>query len=411
MQAWHVPRRRARAGAGARAPTWIAPHGRALGPLHGMPVGHQGHHRHRRHADRERHRAARRAPAAARRRRGRAAARGRRGDPRQDGDHRAARPIAPARRATRTIRRARRAARRRARRRRWRRAWCRWRSARRPMARSIRPAAFCGVYGFKPSHGLIPRTGHPAHCRARSTRRCLRALPRRRRADRRAADRLRRGRPRHPARARRIPLDAVLHRSRRSTPRVAFVKTPSGTAPTTRPREALRRADRSARRRVRRRRLCPIAMADAWAWHKTIMEAEMARQPRPRMGAGARSAVGRRCASRSSAAAKCARSTTRRRLARMPRLRDELDALFAGFDAILTPAAAGTAPPGSTDRRPRVLHAVDPCAACPRQPAAAERRRTACRSACNWSAHAAATLGCYAPRAGWSHRPSLPESR
>src|SRR5258706_9290758 len=23
----------------------------------------------------------------------------------------------------------------------------------------IRPAAFCGVYGFKPTHGLIPRTG------------------------------------------------------------------------------------------------------------------------------------------------------------------------------------------------------------------------------------------------------------
>src|SRR3954453_6238703 len=23
----------------------------------------------------------------------------------------------------------------------------------------IRPAAFCGVYGFKPTHGLIPRSG------------------------------------------------------------------------------------------------------------------------------------------------------------------------------------------------------------------------------------------------------------
>src|SRR5437879_11593911 len=24
---------------------------------------------------------------------------------------------------------------------------------------TIRPAAFCGVYGFKPTHGLIPRSG------------------------------------------------------------------------------------------------------------------------------------------------------------------------------------------------------------------------------------------------------------
>src|ERR1700704_4878366 len=24
---------------------------------------------------------------------------------------------------------------------------------------TIRPAAFCGVYGFKPTHGLVPRTG------------------------------------------------------------------------------------------------------------------------------------------------------------------------------------------------------------------------------------------------------------
>ena len=63
----------------------------AAGAAARHPGRRQGHHRHPRHADRERHRAARRAPADPGRRGGRAAARRRRGDPRQDRDHRARR--------------------------------------------------------------------------------------------------------------------------------------------------------------------------------------------------------------------------------------------------------------------------------------------------------------------------------
>ena len=56
-------------------------------------------------------------------------------------------------------RRARRAARRAARPRRSRRTWCRARIGAQTNGSVIRPAAFCGVVGFKPTHGLIPRTG------------------------------------------------------------------------------------------------------------------------------------------------------------------------------------------------------------------------------------------------------------
>ncbi len=92
-------------------------------------------------------------------------------------------------------------------------------------------------------------------------------------------------------------------------------------------------------------------MADAWAWHKTIMEAEMAagldrewEQGRDRLSASLREQLGRGREVRA--------LDYQKALARVPRLRDELDALFAGFDAVLTPATAGTAPPMATTGDP-----------------------------------------------------------
>ena len=64
--------------------------------------------------------------------------------------------------ATRTTRRGRRAAPPPARAPPWRTACCRWPSARRPVAALIRPASFNGVYGMKPTHGVVNSEGASA---------------------------------------------------------------------------------------------------------------------------------------------------------------------------------------------------------------------------------------------------------
>ena len=83
-----LPRPRARAGAGAGPPT-SAPRGQGCRPAARRADRHQGHHRHRRHADRERLARFQGPPAQRGCRLRRGAARGGRRHPRQDRDHRA----------------------------------------------------------------------------------------------------------------------------------------------------------------------------------------------------------------------------------------------------------------------------------------------------------------------------------
>ena len=120
---------------------------------------HQGHFRHRRLADRLWLADLCRPPPARRRRDGRAGAPRRRHRPRQDRHAPNSPRLQPAGRATRATSRIRRAARPRARPPRSPPAWCRSRLGSQTGGSVIRPAAYCGVAGYKPSFRLLPTVG------------------------------------------------------------------------------------------------------------------------------------------------------------------------------------------------------------------------------------------------------------
>ena len=158
------------------------------------------------------------------------------------------------------------------RRRRWRPAWCRWRSARSPMRRSSgRRRSAASTASSRRTADLAPRCAQAvALARLRGP---VRALARRHRAGRRAAHRLRRKRPRHAA--------AGAHSVRADAGRRAAADAACG----------LREDAAGARRRSTREAFgelvaalgasceeypLPETLAEAWDWHRTIMEAEMA---------------------------------------------------------------------------------------------------------------------------------------
>lgn len=193
----------------------------------------------------------------------------------------------------------------------------------------IRPAAFCGVYGYKPTAGLISRAGvlcqSPALDQigvfARSVDDAallavqLMAQP----VDFTAAD------------------SAV-------PPRLAFVRTPRWADTTDDTRAAYDRLIDHLGDSVAEEAM-PAAAASAWDWHRIVMETEIAanfsaewRDGRDRLSASLRGQIGRGLAT--------AAVDYQRALAQIPRVDALFADLYAKYDAILTPSAAGTAPRG-----------------------------------------------------------------
>ncbi|MDW8469263.1 MAG: amidase [Burkholderiales bacterium] len=208
----------------------------------------------------------------------------------------------------------------------------------------IRPAAFCGVYGFKPTHGLIPRTGILALSRTLDHvgifARTLEDIAL-------VAEELvgwDEGDPDTRPRAR-VPFRAVLAEEPPLAPMFAFVKTPhwARAAPDTREAFAELAAELDAQ--CEEVELFPSA-ADAWDWHRTIMEAEMAhnlerewRTGRDKLSETLRAALERGREVRA--------VHYQRALAMIRPVIESFDELFMQrYDAILTPAAPGTAPEG-----------------------------------------------------------------
>ena len=193
----------------------------------------------------------------------------------------------------------------------------------------IRPAAFCGVVGFKPSYGLIPRDGilelSPSLDSVGVFARSLDDIAL-------IAEALAG-----------LPFTATLNSELPSAPRLAFVKTPVWERCDESTREAFTTLGRALGTQCEEVAL-PGLTIEAWAWHKTIMEAEMAAQldhewttGRDRLSPSLREQLARGREIRA--------FDYQQALAQVPHLHDALAALFTHFDAILTPATRGTAPP------------------------------------------------------------------
>jgi Asp-tRNA(Asn)/Glu-tRNA(Gln) amidotransferase A subunit family amidase len=208
----------------------------------------------------------------------------------------------------------------------------------------IRPAAFCGAYGFKPTHGLIPRSGILALSRtldhvglfARSVEDLALLLEQLQGYDEQDPD----TRPRA-----RIPFGQISAEEPPLEPMFAFIKTPhwERTDPDTK--EAYAELQETLGKQVEEIELFPSA-AEAWDWHRTIMESEMAANLEPLWLAG-RDKLSDKLRSLLERGRETRALDYQRALRRIAPAVESLDELFQQrYDAILTPPALGTAPKG-----------------------------------------------------------------
>jgi Asp-tRNA(Asn)/Glu-tRNA(Gln) amidotransferase A subunit family amidase len=207
----------------------------------------------------------------------------------------------------------------------------------------IRPAAYCGVYGFKPTHGLIPRTGILALSRAldhvgvfaRTLEDVALACEPLAGFDVRDPDT-------HPRAS--IPFRELAAAEPPLPPLIGFVKGPLWERAEPETREAFAELVQAIAGRVVEIELPRTALA-ALDVHRTIMEAEMAanlaweyEHGRERLSASLRGQLER------------GRAVTaldyQNALARIPSLNAGFEEIFERCDALLAPAAAGTAPRG-----------------------------------------------------------------
>lgn len=208
----------------------------------------------------------------------------------------------------------------------------------------IRPAAYCGVVGFKPSFGLISRHGVLKQSRpldqvgvmARSVEDAALLAEQLIGFDDNDPDTRPRARP--------LLRETALQEPP-VPPTLAFVKTPMWKLADAPCKEAFSELVAHLGKRVEAFTL-PAGFKDAWKWHQTIMEADLAknfeadyREGRDKLSAALRGQIerGRRVRA----------VDYNKALDRVPALNRALAELFElRYEAILTPATTGTAPRG-----------------------------------------------------------------
>ena len=208
----------------------------------------------------------------------------------------------------------------------------------------IRPAAFCGVYGFKPTHGLIPRTGILALSRALDHvgffSRSLEDLAL-------LAEVLvgwDEGDPDTQPRAR-VPFREVALEEPPVEPVLAFIKTPHWDKADTDMKEAFGELRETLGERVEEVDLFPSA-TDAWEWHRIIMETEMTANLRHLWDKGEKK-LSQKLRDLIARGRETKAFDYLRALRMIPALNASFDEMFEQrYDAIITPPAPGTAPKG-----------------------------------------------------------------
>jgi Asp-tRNA(Asn)/Glu-tRNA(Gln) amidotransferase A subunit family amidase len=209
---------------------------------------------------------------------------------------------------------------------------------------TIRPAAFCGVVGFKPTHGLISRHGVLTLSRtldhvglfARTLDDIALLAAELVGYDERDPD----TRPRA-----RIPFVEVAGEEPPLPPMFAFVKTPHWERTDHETKEGFAELIEQLGDRVEEVELFPSA-TEAWEWHRTIMDAEMTvnlerewEQGRDRLSEPLRALLQRGEQVRA--------IDYQRAVARVRPIYESFVELFEQrYDAILTPSAPGAAPKG-----------------------------------------------------------------
>jgi Asp-tRNA(Asn)/Glu-tRNA(Gln) amidotransferase A subunit family amidase len=208
---------------------------------------------------------------------------------------------------------------------------------------TIRPAAYCGVYGFKPTHGLISRTGMLRLSRALDhVGTFARSIE-----DLALLTESLAGFDEDDPATRAVatpPLRAIAMSDPPLPPRLAFVPSPVWDKADAKTQDAFAELVDALGDRITRLDL-PAPFTHAVEWHRTILETDLAvnlneeyERGRDRLSPMLREMIER--------GRKHLAYDYQRALNATSALNDLLDEIFFEFDAFLTPAAPGVAPAG-----------------------------------------------------------------